>query len=546
MNEANKNILVTNALPYANGPIHIGHMVGYVQADIWVRFQKMQQRNIVYVCASDAHGAPIMLSAEELGVEPDELAEQYTKQHAKDFSDFLIEFDNYYSTHTEENEALVLEIFEQLKQSDCIEKKIIEQAYDEQKKMFLPDRYVRGTCPQCKSGDQYGDSCEKCGATYKPTDLIEPKSVLSGEAPILKESEHYFMKLKKFESFLENWINQIKIQDSVKSKLNEWFQIGLKDWDISRDHPYFGFKIPDEDEKYFYVWLDAPIGYLASLKNLSNKKESGINYEDYFSDNDNCHLVHFIGKDIIYFHALFWPAVLEGAGLKKPDAIFVNGFLTVNGEKMSKSRRTFIKARSYLEHNNPEYLRYYFAYKTNSGIDDFDLDTIDFQNRVNSDIVGKWINIASRCSKFINQHFDNTLGKTINESLLENFEKASDEISELYENREFGQAMRKIMLLADQANQYLDQEKPWVKIKDKKMKGQVLEVCTTAINLFFKLMIMLKPVMPNIAKNGEIFLNVKNIEWQNIHDRLTNHEINDYKPLITRITSESIEAMLDK
>jgi methionyl-tRNA synthetase len=546
LNEANKNILVTNALPYANGPIHIGHMVGYIQADIWVRFQKMQQRNIVYVCASDAHGAPIMLSAEELGVEPDELAEQYTKQHAKDFSDFLIEFDNYYSTHTEENEALVLEIFEQLKQSDCIEKKIIEQAYDKQEKMFLPDRYVRGTCPQCKSGDQYGDSCEKCGATYKPTDLIEPKSVLSGEAPILKESEHYFMKLKKFESFLENWINQIQIHDSVKSKLNEWFQIGLKDWDISRDHPYFGFKIPDEDEKYFYVWLDAPIGYLASLKNLSNKKESGINYEDYFSDNDNCRLVHFIGKDIIYFHALFWPAVLEGAGLKKPDAIFVNGFLTVNGEKMSKSRGTFIKARSYLEHNNPEYLRYYFAYKTNSGIDDFDLDTIDFKNRVNSDIVGKWINIASRCSKFINQHFDNTLGKTIDESLLENFENASDEISELYENREFGQAMRKIMLLADQANQYLDQEKPWVMIKDTKMKEHVLEVCTTAINLFFKLMIMLKPVMPNIAKNGEIFLNVKNLEWQNIHDRLTNHEINDYKPLITRITSESIEAMLDK
>ena len=354
------------------------------------------------------------------------------------------------------------------------------------------------------------------------------------------------MKLKKFESFLENWINQIQIHDSVKSKLNEWFQIGLKDWDISRDHPYFGFKIPDEDEKYFYVWLDAPIGYLASLKNLSNKKESGINYEDYFSDNENCHLVHFIGKDIIYFHALFWPAVLEGAGLKKPDTIFVNGFLTVNGEKMSKSRRTFIKARSYLEHNKPEYLRYYFAYKTNSGIDDFDLDTTDFQNRVNSDIVGKWINIASRCSKFINQHFDNTLGKTINESLLEHFENASDEIAELYENREFGQAMRKIMLLADQANQYLDQEKPWVQIKDKQMKGQVLEVCTTSINLFFKLMIMLKPVMPDIAKNGEIFLNVKNLEWNNVHDRLTNHEINDYKPLITRITNESIEAMLDK
>lgn len=546
MNKANKNILVTNALPYANGPIHIGHMVGYVQADIWVRFQKMQQRNIVYVCASDAHGAPIMLSAEELGVEPDELAAQYTKQHAKDFSDFLIEFDNYYSTHTEENEALVLEIFEQLKQSGCIEKKIIEQAYDEQEKMFLPDRYVRGTCPQCKSGDQYGDSCEKCGATYKPTDLIDPKSALSGEAPILKESEHYFMKLKKFESFLQNWINQIQIHDSVKSKLNEWFQIGLKDWDISRDHPYFGFKIPDEDEKYFYVWLDAPIGYLASLKNLSNKKESGINYEDYFSDNENCHLVHFIGKDIIYFHALFWPALLEGAGLKKPDTIFVNGFLTVNGEKMSKSRRTFIKVRSYLEHNKPEYLRYYFAYKTNSGIDDFDLDTIDFQNRVNSDIVGKWVNIASRSSKFINQHFDNTLGKTINEPLLENFEKASDEISELYENREFGQAMRKIMLLADQANQYLDREKPWIKIKDTKMKSHVLEVCTTSINLFFKLMIMLKPVMPDIAKNSELFLNVKNLEWKNIHDRLTNHEINDYKPLIRRITNESIEAMLDK
>ncbi|GIS85515.1 MAG: methionine--tRNA ligase [Woeseia sp.] len=543
MNKEKKKLLVTNALPYANGPIHIGHLVGYIQADIWVRFKKMKQRDVVYLCASDAHGAPIMLSAEELSVEPKDLAAEYTKQHAKDFADFFIEFDNYHTTHSKENEELVNEIFANLKESDCIEKRTIEQAYDEQESMFLPDRYVRGTCPQCKSLDQYGDSCEKCGATYKPTDLIDPKSVLSGKAPVLRESEHYFMKLGKFESFLKDWLGGIELHESVRSKLQEWFEIGLKDWDISRDHPYFGFKIPGEDEKYFYVWLDAPIGYLASLKHLS-ERDSKINYDDYFSEKNESELVHFIGKDIIYFHALFWPAVLEGAGLKKPDAIYVNGFLTVNGEKMSKSRGTFIKARSYLEHNNPEYLRYYFAYKTSPGIDDFDLDTKDFLNRVNSDLVGKWINIASRSSKFLNQQFGNKLGENVDESLLENFESSSDEISDLYDRKEFGQAMRKIMLLADQANQYLDQEKPWVLIKDEENKERVLKVCTTSINLFFKIMVMLKPVVPSIAKNGEGFLNLEHTDWDSINTRLLNHQISDYKPLLTRIENENIEAML--
>ena len=539
-------ILVFNALPYANNSIHIGHLVGYIQADIWVRFQKLQGLECLYLCASDAHGTPIMLSAEEIGVDPKELAAEYTIQHRQDFSDFLIQFDNYYTTDSKENQELVESIFSSLSNSGHIEKKIIEQAYDEKQQMFLPDRYVRGECPNCGEADQYGDSCENCGNTYKTTDLINPISVLSGIKPSLKTSEHYFLKLKNFESMLRDWIETIDIHDSVKAKLSEWFATGLKNWDISRDEPYFGFKIPGEESKYFYVWLDAPVGYLASLKHLCDKDNNSYQYDDYFSKDTTTRLIHFIGKDIIYFHSLFWPAVLEGAGLKKPDGIYVNGFLTVNGKKMSKSRGTMIKARTYLNHINPEYLRYYYAHKLNSGIDDFDLNTDDFINKVNSDLVGKWINIASRCAKFINNNFDNQLSATIHApELLTDFQEQSDVIAEMYENREFGQAMRVIMNLADRANQYLDQQKPWLLIKDKTQEDQVQTICTMGLNMFYILMIYLKPVVPSIVKKAEIFLNIDSPQWSGIKENLIDHQINDYKPLLIRLKAEDVEAMID-
>ena len=539
-------ILVFNALPYANNAIHIGTLVGYIQADIWVRFQKLQGLECLYLCASDAHGTPIMLSAEEIGVDPRELAAEYTIQHRQDFSDFLIQFDNYHTTDSKENQELVESIFSSLSNSGHIEKKIIEQAYDEKQQMFLPDRYVRGECPNCGEADQYGDSCEHCGNTYKTTDLINPISVISGIKPSLKKSEHYFLKLKNFELMLQDWIETIDIHDSVKAKLSEWFTTGLKNWDISRDEPYFGFKIPGEESKYFYVWLDAPMGYLASLKHLCDQDNNSYQYDDYFSKDTATRLIHFIGKDIIYFHSLFWPAVLEGAGLKKPDGIYVNGFLTVNGKKMSKSRGTMIKARTYLNHINPEYLRYYYAYKLNSGIDDFDLNTDDFISRVNSDLVGKWINIASRCAKFINNNFDNQLSNTIHDpELLTDFQEQSDVIAEMYENREFGQAMRVIMTLADRANQYLDQQKPWLLIKDESQEDQVQAICTMGLNLFYILMIYLKPVVPSIVKKAEIFLNIDSPQWSGIKENLIDHQINDYKPLLIRIKAEDVDAIID-
>ena len=539
-------ILVFSALPYANNSIHIGHLVGYIQADIWVRFQKLQGLECLYLCASDAHGTPIMLSAEEIGVDPKELAAEYTLQHRKDFSDFLIQFDNYHTTDSKENQELVESIFSSLSSSGHIEKKIIEQAYDEQQKMFLPDRYVRGECPNCGKADQYGDGCEHCGNTYKTTDLINPISVLSGAKPSLKTSEHYFLKLKNFESMLQGWIETIDIHDSVKAKLSEWFATGLKNWDISRDEPYFGFKIPGEESKYFYVWLDAPVGYLASLKHLCDQDNNSYQYDHYFSKDTTTRLIHFIGKDIIYFHSLFWPAVLEGAGLKKPDGIYVNGFLTVNGNKMSKSRGTMIKARTYLDNINPEYLRYYYAYKLSSGIDDFDLNTDDFINRVNSDLVGKWVNIASRCAKFINNNFDNQLSTTIHApELLTDFQNESDAIAEMYTNREFGQAMRVIMTLANRANQYLDQQKPWLLIKDESQKQQVQAICTMGLNLFYILMIYLKPVVPSIVKEAETFLNIKNPQWSEIKETLIDHQINDYKPILIRLKTEDVDAIID-
>ena len=546
MDSAQKKLLVTNALPYANDSIHIGHLVGYIQADIWVRFQKLQGTDCLYVCASDAHGTPIMLRAEKIGVDPEELANEYTQEHHRDFKDFLINFDNYYTTHSKENQELIEEIFSKLVKNNRIEKQIIEQAFDDKEQMFLPDRYVRGQCPECGAEDQYGDSCEDCGSTYKPTDLINPISVISGNKPSQKESEHYFLKLKDSESMLKEWIQTIDIHPSVKSKLNEWFTTGLKNWDISRDDPYFGFKIPEEDDKYFYVWLDAPMGYFASLKNLCEQKENSFDYQSYVDPNNENQLIHFIGKDIIYFHALFWPAVLDGAELKKPDGIYVNGFLTVNGKKMSKSRGTMIKARTYLDHLNPEYLRYYYAYKLNSGMDDFDLDTNDFLHRVNSDLVGKCVNIASRCAKFINDDFNNQLsGKIADQELLSQFQQSSSSIATMYKHREFGRAMRTIMSLADQANRYLDKEKPWNLAKDVTKKEQVQEICTMGLNLFRILMIYLKPVVPAIAKQAEAFLDLDNQHWSDINQSLIDHQINNYEPLLTRLQKENIDAMID-
>ena len=546
MDSAQKKLLVTNALPYANDSIHIGHLVGYIQADIWVRFQKLQGTDCLYVCASDAHGTPIMLRAEKIGVDPEELANEYTQEHHRDFKDFLINFDNYYTTHSKENQELIEEIFSKLVKNNRIEKQIIEQAFDDKEQMFLPDRYVRGQCPECGAEDQYGDSCEDCGSTYKPTDLINPISVISGNKPSQKKSEHYFLKLKDSESMLKEWIQTIDIHPSVKSKLNEWFTSGLKNWDISRDDPYFGFKIPEEDDKYFYVWLDAPMGYFASLKNLCEQKENSFDYQSYVDPNNENQLIHFIGKDIIYFHALFWPAVLDGAELKKPDGIYVNGFLTVNGKKMSKSRGTMIKARTYLDHLNPEYLRYYYAYKLNSGMDDFDLDTNDFLHRVNSDLVGKCVNIASRCAKFINDDFNNQLSaKIADQELLSQFQQSSSSIATMYKHREFGRAMRTIMSLADQANRYLDKEKPWNLAKDVTKKEQVQEICTMGLNLFRILMIYLKPVVPAIAKQAEAFLDLDNQHWSDINQSLIDHQINNYEPLLTRLQKENIDAMID-
>ena len=546
MDSAQKKLLVTNALPYANDSIHIGHLVGYIQADIWVRFQKLQGTDCLYVCASDAHGTPIMLRAEKIGVDPEELANEYTQEHHRDFKDFLINFDNYYTTHSKENQELIEEIFSKLVKNNRIEKQIIEQAFDDKEQMFLPDRYVRGQCPECGAEDQYGDSCEDCGSTYKPTDLINPISVISGNKPSQKESEHYFLKLKDSESMLKEWIQTIDIHPSVKSKLNEWFTTGLKNWDISRDDPYFGFKIPGEDDKYFYVWLDAPMGYFASLKNLCAQKENSFDYQSYVDPNSENQLIHFIGKDIIYFHALFWPAVLDGAELKKPDGIYVNGFLTVNGKKMSKSRGTMIKVRTYLDHLNPEYLRYYYAYKLSGGMDDFDLDTNDFFDRVNSDLVGKCVNIASRCAKFINDDFNNQLsGKIADQELLSQFQQSSSSIATMYKHREFGRAMRTIMSLADQANRYLDKEKPWNLAKDVTKKEQVQEICTMGLNLFRILMIYLKPVVPAIAKQAEAFLDLDNQHWSDINQSLIDHQINNYEPLLTRLQKENIDAMID-
>jgi methionyl-tRNA synthetase len=541
---ANKRkILVTCALPYANGSIHLGHLLEHIQTDIWVRFQRMRGNETYFVCADDAHGTPIMLKAQELGVTPEAMIAGIRDEHMRDFNDFHISFDNYHSTHSDENKAFAEEIYNKLHANGHIKTRTISQLYDPEKGMFLPDRFVKGTCPKCKSEDENGDSCDNCGATYSPTEVINPRSVVSGATPVLKDSEHYFFDLPAFEQMLKDWTTGGSLQEEMANKLSEWFDSGLKQWDISRDAPYFGFEIPNAPGKFFYVWLDAPIGYMGSFKNLCEKEN--IDFDSYWKENSDAELYHFIGKDIIYFHSLFWPAMLEGAGYRKPTSVYAHGFVTVNGAKMSKSKGTFIKGRTYLEHLNPEYLRYYYAAKLTNRIDDLDLNLEDFAQRVNSDLVGKVVNIASRCASFITKRFDGMLSANIDDqALADEVTAAGDRLAELYENREFGKAMREIMALADKVNEYIAVKEPWQLIKDETKQQEVQDICSLGINLFRTLMIYLKPVLPVLADSTESFLNDE-LLWEGHKTILTNHKINKFKALLQRVDMDKINAMTD-
>ncbi len=539
MSEA-RNILVTSALPYANGSIHLGHLVEYIQTDIWVRFQKMRGNDCLYMCADDAHGTAIMLKAEQLGVTPETQIANVKAEHELDFADFLIEFDNFHTTHSEENQELASMIYQRLDANGHIATRSITQAFDPEKQLFLADRYVKGTCPKCKAEDQYGDNCEVCSATYQPMDLINPKSVISGAAPIAKESEHFFFTLPDFTEFLQNWTRAGHLQTEVANKMAEWLDGGLQEWDISRDAPYFGFEIPGHPGKYFYVWLDAPIGYIASLKNYLDKK--GLDWKTYWDKDSTAEVYHFIGKDIVNFHALFWPAMLHSAGFRTPTKLFVHGFLTVNGKKMSKSRGTFINARTYLNHLNPEYLRYYYAAKIASTVDDLDLNLDDFIQRVNSDLVGKLVNIASRTAKFVNKSGGILAESPAEPELWQRFVDTGVIIAEHYEARDFGKAMREIMALADMANEYIAAKEPWKLAKDPECEAEVLAVCSLGINMFRALMTYLKPVLPALTEKAEAFLG-ETLCWAEPIAYRGNAPINAFKPLMTRIDKDQVEAM---
>ncbi len=546
MSKTPRKILVTSALPYANGSIHMGHLVEYLQTDIWVRFQKLRGHKCTYVCASDAHGTPIMIKARELGVSPEDLTNRFSEEFVRDFAAFGVDFDNYHTTHSPENEALVIEMFEALQKVGDIYTRTIEQAYDEKEGIFLPDRFVRGTCPRCKSEDQYGDACEVCGATYTPADLIDPVSVLSGTIPVKRESEHYFFKLSEYEKRLKAWLKSAKLEKSVLAKLEEWFDTGLRDWDISRDAPYFGFKIPGTDDKYFYVWLDAPVGYPASFKHLCDRRDD-LDFDEYWRPGHDTEVYHFIGKDIMYFHTLFWPAVLEGAGFRTPSSVFAHGFLTVNGQKMSKSRGTFINAQTYLDNLNPSYLRYYYAAKLGPTIEDIDLNLDDFIARVNSDLIGKLINIASRCAGFISKSFDGKLANSLQDNeLFSQVAEASGRIAEHYEKREYSKAMRTIMAFADEANRYIDDKKPWIMIKDEKTAADVQAICTQGLNLFRSLMIYLAPVLPAVADEARAFLGERDWHWDDAATPLLGTSIARFKPLLTRVESEQVSRMVEQ
>lgn len=539
-----RQILVTSALPYANGSIHLGHMLEYIQTDMWVRFQKMRGNQCIYVCADDAHGSAIMLRAEKEGITPEQLIANVQAEHSGDFADFLVEFDNFHSTHSEENRELSSMIYTRLREAGHIATRSVTQYFDPEKGMFLADRFIKGTCPKCAAEDQYGDNCEKCGATYAPTELKNPKSAISGATPVLRDSQHFFFKLPDFQAMLQQWTRSGTLQDAVANKLAEWLDSGLQEWDISRDAPYFGFEIPGEPGKYFYVWLDAPIGYMASFKNLCARRPE-LDFDAFWKEDSKAELYHFIGKDIVNFHALFWPAMLEGAGFRKPTAVNVHGYLTVNGAKMSKSRGTFIKARTYLDHLQPEYLRYYYAAKLGRGVDDLDLNLEDFVQKVNSDLVGKVVNIASRCAGFIHKGNEGVMvaGDAAPE-LTEAFLAAAPSIAEAYEGRDFGRAMREIMALADRANAWIADKAPWSLAKQEGKQDEVQAICAQGINLFRQLVIFLKPVLPVLAADAEAFLNVAPLAWNDHLSRLENHQLNPFKALMSRIEPTKVEAMV--
>ena len=536
-----RQILVTNALPYANAALHLGHVLEYTQTDVWVRFQKMRGHECYYVSADDAHGTAIMLKAEEKGISAEQHISEMRKFHEADFKDFYIGVDNYYTTHSEENRDFSELIYNRLSANGHISQRSIIQAFDPEKNLFLADRYIRGTCPKCKAEDQYGDNCESCGATYSPLDLINPVSAISGATPIGRESVHYFFKLPEFSEFLSDWINSGTVQREVSNKLSEWLDSGLQEWDISRDAPYFGFEIPNAPGKYFYVWLDAPIGYMASFKNLCEAKN--LDFDCFWNKDSTAELYHFIGKDIVNFHALFWPAMLKSADFRTPTKVCVHGFVTVNGTKMSKSRGTFINARTYLDHLNPEYLRYYYASKLTNTVEDIDLNLEDFIQKVNSDLVGKVVNIASRCSKFITNESGVLSSRIENEALWDQVTGVADSIANYYENREFGKAIREIMAQADSVNEYIAEQEPWKRNKDQDQKQQVQDICSLGINLFRIILIYLKPVVPAMAEAGEFFLNDK-LSWESIKQPLLSHKINQFKPLMQRVDKDKVEAMV--
>ncbi|MBQ1425987.1 MAG: methionine--tRNA ligase [Succinivibrionaceae bacterium] len=538
-----RKIFVTCALPYANGSIHLGHMLEHIQADIWVRYQRLKGNQIYFVCADDTHGTPIMIKSKQLGITPEEMLKAVAVEHKQDFDGFEISFDNYYSTHSEENRFFSNSIYKKLKERGYIASRTISQLFDPEKKMFLPDRFVKGTCPKCKAPDQYGDNCEVCGATYSPTELLNPYSAVSGAKPELKQTEHFFFDLPQFEPVLKDWIKTGAIPEEMANKLNEWFEAGLQQWDITRDAPYFGFEIPDQPGKYFYVWLDAPIGYFGSFKNYCDRVKN-VDFDEFTSTGSNCEMYHFIGKDILYFHSLFWPAMLSGAGYRMPTKLFIHGYVTVNGAKMSKSKGTFIKAATFLKHFPAETLRYYYAAKSNAKIDDLDLNLEDFIARVNSDLVNKVVNLASRTANFITRKFAGRLAPSLTEDqIFGEFRNATASIENAYENREYARAVREIMRLADLANKYVDDTAPWVLAKDPAKDAELHQVCTNALNMFKILLTYLKPIIPSLVKASEDFLGVT-LNWNEACDPLTDREINPFKPLFKRIEQKQVDEMI--
>ncbi|TDB54084.1 methionine--tRNA ligase [Photorhabdus luminescens] len=543
MSQVAKKLLVTCALPYANGPIHLGHMLEHIQADIWVRFQRMRGKEVHFICADDAHGTPIMLKAQQMDIAPEEMIATVNQEHYQDFTGFSVSYDNYHSTHSEENQALSTKIYLELKKNGHIKSRTISQLYDPEKNMFLPDRFVKGSCPKCKSEDQYGDNCEVCGSTYSPTELINPRSAVSGATPEMRETEHFFFDLPAFSNMLQAWTRSGALQEQVANKMQEWFESGLQQWDITRDAPYFGFEIPDAPGKYFYVWLDAPIGYMGSFQNLCDKR-GNLSFDEFWAKDSTADLYHFIGKDIVYFHSLFWPAMLEGSGYRKPTNVFVHGYVTVNGAKMSKSRGTFIKASTYLDHLDADCLRYYYAAKLSARIDDIDLNLEDFVQRVNSDIVNKVVNLASRNAGFINKRFNGKLAdKLADPALYQQFIDGAKVIAEEFNNREFSKAIREVMALADLANRYVDEQAPWVVAKEEGRDADLQAICSMGINLFRVLMTFLKPVLPSLAERAEAFLNTE-LTWHGIEQPLLDHQISAFKALFNRIDMDKVDAMV--